>query len=177
MSLTMQRKYRSRMAILAGLCFVLVGTGLAGAQTLPDVVATIQDQSITAEELTASIRGELLKLDMQRYQALKNGLDAMIGQRLMALEAKNRDMPVEQLRQEEITAKISPASEDDVKKFYEENKSRINQPFESIKGRIADYLDQRSRQQRERDFLRDLRKRYEVAIALEPPQSGCECGR
>ncbi|ETX05902.1 MAG: hypothetical protein ETSY2_20275 [Candidatus Entotheonella gemina] len=168
--LTTQRKYRSRLAGLAGLFLILVGTGLASAQTLPDVVATIQDQSITAEELTASIRGELLKLDMQRYQALKNGLDAIIGQRLTELEAKNRDMSVEQLRQEEIDAKISPASEEDVKKFYEDNKSRINQPFDKIQDRIKDYLNQRSRQQRERAFLRDLRERYEVAIALEPPK-------
>lgn len=60
---TMQRKSRSLMAMLAGLSVVLLGFALAGAQTLPDVVATIDDQSITAEELTASIRGELLKID------------------------------------------------------------------------------------------------------------------
>lgn len=168
--LTMQGKSRFRVVIFTGLFLVLIGSTLASAQTLPDVVATIQDQSITAEELTASIRGELLKLDMQRYQALKNGLDAIIGQRLTELEAKNRDMSVEQLRQEEIAAKISPASEEDVKKFYEDNKSRINQPFDKIQDRIKDYLNQRSRQQRERAFLRDLRERYEVAIALEPPK-------
>ncbi len=168
--LTMQGKSRFRMAILTGLCLFLLGIALAGAQTLPDVVATIQDQSITAEELTASIRGELLKLDTQRYQALKNGLDAIIGQRLTALEAKNREMSVEQLRQEEIAAKVSPASDEDVKKFYDENQNRINQPFDNIKGRIADYLNQRSQQQRERAFLSELRQRYNVAIALEPPK-------
>lgn len=107
---------------------------------------------------------------MQRYQALKNGLDAMVGKRLTELEAKNRDMSIEQLRQEEITAKISPAKEEDVKKFYEENKNRINQPFDTIKPRIQEYLDQRSQQQRERAFLRELRQRYKVSIAIEPPK-------
>jgi protein-disulfide isomerase len=168
--LTMQRTCRFRIATLAGLLVVLLGAALAGAQTLPDVVATIQDQSITAEELTASIRGELLKLDMQRYHVLKNGLDNLIGQRLTALEAKKRDMSIEQLRQEEITAKISQATAADVKKFYEDNKSRIKQPFDSIKDRIEKYLNQRSQQQRERAFLRELRQRYNVAIALEPPK-------
>lgn len=168
--LTTQRKCRFRMAIFTGLVLALVGAVSAGAQTLPDVVATIQDQSITAEELTAAVRSELLKLDTQRYQALKNGLDAIIGQRLTELEAKNRDMPVEQLRQEEITAKISQATDDDVKKFYEENQGRINQPFDSIKDRIREYLNQRAQQDRERAFLRELRQRYKVAIALEPPK-------
>ncbi len=168
--LTMQGKSRFRVVIFTGLFLLLIGSTLASAQTLPDVVATIQDQSITAEELTASIRGELLKLDTQRYQALKNGLDAIIGQRLTVLEAQKRQMSVEQLRQEEITAKVTQATDDEVKKFYEENQNRINQLFDNIKGRIADYLNQRARQQRERAFLSELRKRYNVAIALEPPK-------
>ena len=166
----MQRKCRSQIAIFTGLFLVLVGSAFVGAQTLPDVVATIQDQPITAEELTTSIRGELLKLDTQRYEALKNGLNAIIGQRLTEMEAKSRDMSVEQLRQEEITAKIAKATEEEVKKFYEENKQRINQPFDKIQGRIEEYLNQRSQQQRERAFLGELRKRYQVAIALEAPR-------
>jgi protein-disulfide isomerase len=86
------------------------------------------------------------------------------------MEAKSRDVSIEQLRQEEITAKISQATEEEVKTFYEENKGRIKQPFDSIKGRIEEYLNQRSQQQRERAFLGELRQRYAVAIALEPPK-------
>lgn len=169
-ALTMQRKYWFLIAMPVGLFLVLFGFALTGAQTLPDVVATVQDQPITAEELTTSIRGELLKLDMQRYQVLKNGLDELVGRRLMELEAKSRDISTEQLHQEEITAKTSKATEEDVKTFYEENKGRINQPFDAIKPRIVEYLDQRSQQQRERSFLRELHQRYKVAIAIEPPK-------
>jgi len=168
--LTRLRKRQSCIAIFASLSLVLIGATLTGAETLPDVVATVQDQPIKADELTASIRGELLKLDMQRYQVLKNGLDGIIGQRLMEIEAKHRKMSVDELRQEEITAKISQASEEDVKKFYEDNKGRIRQPFEQIKGRIEEYLNQRSQQQREQAFLRELRQRYKVAVALEAPK-------
>jgi protein-disulfide isomerase len=158
------------MAILAALCLVLVGSTRASAQMMPEVVATVQDQPITADELTASMRGELLKLDMQRYEVLKNGLDNLIGQRLFELEAKNRQMSVDQLRQEELTAKMSQATEEDVKKFYEDNKARIKQPFDQIKGRIEEYLNRRSQQERESAFLRELRQRYNVAIALEAPK-------
>jgi protein-disulfide isomerase len=168
--LTMSRKRQARIAIFAGLCLVFAGSTLAGAQMLPEVVATVQDQPITSEELTASIRGELLKLDMQRYQVLKNGLDDMIGQRLTEMEAKNRNISIEALRQEEITAKITQATDADIQKFYEDNKDRIKQPFEQIKGRIQEYLNQRSQQQREQAFMRELRQRYNVAIALEAPK-------
>jgi len=116
----MQRKGQARIAIVAGLFLVLIGAALASAQTMPEVVATIQDQPITAEELTEALRGELLKVDMQRYEILKNGLDALVGERLLELEAKKRGISSDQLRQEEITAKVSPASEAEAKKFYEE---------------------------------------------------------
>jgi len=168
--LTTSHQRQPRMAILAALCLVLVGSTLARAQMLPDVVATVKDQPITADELKASMRGELLKLDMQRYEVLKNGLDNLIGQRLFELEATNRQMSVDQLRQEEITAKIPQATEEDVKKFYEDNKGRIKQPFDQIKGRIGEYLNRRSQQERESAFLRELRQRYNVAIALEAPK-------
>jgi protein-disulfide isomerase len=168
--LTMQHKFRFRIAMFTGLALLLLGSILATAQTLPDVVATIEDQPITAEELTTAVRGELLKLDIQRYEALKEGLDAMIGQRLMGLEAKKRNISAEQLYQEEVTAKAQTVSEEDLKNFYEANKSRINQPFDQIKSRLEAYLNQRSEQQRENEFLRELRQRYNVAIAIEPPK-------
>ena len=168
--LSMQRTGQARMTILAGILLVLVGAALAGAQSLPEVVATIQDQPITAAELTETLRSDLLKVDMQRYEILKNGLDELVGQRLMELEAKKRGVSLEQFQQEEITAKVSPASEEEVKKFYEDNKGRIKQPFDKIKDRIEQYLNQRSGQQRERDLLRELRQRYSVSIALEPPK-------
>ena len=176
--LTMQRNGQARIATAAGLFLVLIGlfAGLfigaapASAQTMPEVVATIQGQPITAEELTEALRGELLKVDMQRYEILKNGLDELVGERLLELEAKTRGISADQLRQEEITAKVSPASEEEVKKFYEDNKGRIKQPFDQIKGRIKQYLDQRAGQERERDLMRELRQRYSVSIALEPPK-------
>ena len=44
---------------------------LAAADELPSVVATVQGQPIAAEDLTNSLRGELMRLDIQRHQILK----------------------------------------------------------------------------------------------------------
>ena len=60
----------------------------SGAAELPDTVATVQGQKISAEELTASLRGDLLQLEMQRYRTLKKGLDEMIAAKLIAIEAE-----------------------------------------------------------------------------------------
>lgn len=139
------------------------------AQNLPEVVATVQGQPVSAAELTDSIRGELLRLEMQRYQAMKAGLDELIAARLMQLEATKRGVSVEQLQQEEITAKVAPVTAEQVKAFYEANKERIRQPLEQITPRIEAYLQRQGGEQRQEAFLRDLRQRYEVTVALRPP--------
>lgn len=142
----------------------------SGAAELPDTVATVQGQKISAEELTASLRGDLLQLEMQRYRTLKKGLDEMIAAKLIAIEAEKRQMSPEQLMQEEVSAKVKPVTEEDAKQFYETNKERIQQPYEQISSRLHDYLNQQARQKQQASFLRDLRQRYEVNIALQPPK-------
>jgi protein-disulfide isomerase len=140
------------------------------ALDVPDVVATVQDQSITATDLTASVKGELLRLDMQRYKILKDGLDQLIAEHLTKLEAEKRQQSPAQLLQEEVTAKVPPVTPEQVKAFYESNKQRINQPFDNIQPRIEAYLNQQERDKRQNEFLRELRQRYQVKIALSPPK-------
>jgi protein-disulfide isomerase len=159
---------------LPSLLLTLLWLGVAGvvsvtAENLPEVVATVQGQPIAATELTDSIQGELLRLEMQRYQAMKAGLDELIAARLIQLEATKRGVSVEQLRQEEITAKVTPVTSEQVKAFYEANKERIRQPLEQITPRIEAYLQRQGGEQREAAFLRELRQRYEVTVALRPP--------
>ena len=143
---------------------------LAAAADLPDTVATVEDQKISAEDLEMSLRGDLLQLEMQRYQTLKKGLDEMIAEKLVTLEAEKRQMSPEQLMQEEVGAKVKPATEEEAKTFYEANKERIRQPYDQIAPRLRDYLDQQARQKQQENFLRELRQRYKVSIALQPPQ-------
>lgn len=147
----------------------LASATLVTAEDLPAVAATVQGQPVSTEELTASLRGELLRLEMQRYEVLKAGLDKLIAARLKELEAKQRDTSVEELEQEEIVAKATPVESEQVKTFYEANKSRIQQPLDQISPRIEAYLKQQAREQREQAFIRELRQRYEVSIALEAP--------
>ena len=79
---------------------------LAIAEELPSVVATVQGQPIASEDLTNSLRGELTRLDIQRYQLMKDKLDELIADKIFSLEAAHRGVPVQQFVQDEITAKI-----------------------------------------------------------------------
>jgi protein-disulfide isomerase len=159
------------------LLFILITAGgllwplgfLTAADELPEVVATVQGQSISAEELTDAVRSELLRLEMERYQVMKQKLDELIATRLMQLEANKRGVSLQQLEQEEITAKLAPVSAEQVKVFYEANKNRIRQPLEQVSPRIEAYLQQQEHAKQQQTFLRDLRQRYTVTVALTAP--------
>jgi protein-disulfide isomerase len=158
------------------LCLLITAGGLLwpldfliAADELPDVVATVQEQSISAEELTVAVRSELLRLEMERYQVMKQKLDELIATRLMQLEADKRGVSLQQLEQEEINAKTAPVTAEQVKAFYEANKNRIRQPLEQISPRIEAYLQQQERAKQQQTLLRDLRQRYTVTIALAAP--------
>ena len=106
------------------------------AADLPDVVATVQDQPISAEALRDSMRGQLLQMDMERYEAMKAQLDALVAERLIALEAAERGMSVEEFERVEIFAKMEPVTPEQVRSFYDANKERLPRSFEELEGRI-----------------------------------------
>jgi protein-disulfide isomerase len=140
------------------------------AAELPEVVATVQGQAISAEDLTSALRSELLRLEIERYQVMKRKLDELIADRLMQLEAAKRGVSVQQLEQEAIAAKTTPVTSEQVKAFYEANKSRIRQPLEQIAPRIQAYLQHQAQEGQRDAFIRELRERYPVTIALQAPR-------
>jgi protein-disulfide isomerase len=143
---------------------------LLHAADIPPVVATVQELPIAAEELTTALRGELIRLDMERYRLLQQKLDELIAARLMRLEASKRGISPQQLEQDEIVAKTTAISADQINAFYEANKQRIRQPLEQIKPRIQDYLQRQEQHKRQQVFLKTLRQRYAVKVALRAPQ-------
>lgn len=157
---------------LSAMSLTLVGLlALASAAPveIPEVVATVQNQPIAAEELTAALRSELQRLEMERYQTLRQKLDELIGARLMQLEAKQRGVSVEQLEQDVVGSKLAPVTQDQIKAFYEANKNRIRQPLEQVTPRIEAHLQQQERAKLQQAFIRELRQRYPVTVALPVP--------
>ena len=130
------------------------------------MVATVQGRPIAAEDLTNALRGELLRLEIQRYQTLREKLDDLIAHKIFSLEAAHRGLSMQQFVDNEIHAKIQAVTPEQVQAFYEANKSRIKQPFEKVSERITSYLQQQAQEQRRQALLKDLRSRYPVTVAL-----------
>ena len=141
------------------------------AADLPEVVATVQDQPISAEDLTASMRGQLLQMDMERYEAMKAQLDSLVAQRLIALEAEARGISVEELERIEVFAKMDPVSPEQVRDFYDANQERMPRSFEELEGRITVHLQRQSEIRRRAALARELRTSYPVRVSLAPPRA------
>lgn len=155
------------IALLMGLV-TLIPLRIA-AEELPAVVATVQGQPIAAEDLTKAVRGELLRLEIQRYQTLRDKLDDLIADKIFSLEAAQRGVSVQQFIHDEISAKVQPVTSEQVQAFYEANKNRIRQPLEQISEQISAYLQQQAQEQRRQALLKELRSRYPVTVALRAP--------
>ena len=158
-------------ALLPGALLLMLAGAPAWAADLPEVVATVQDQSISAQELSASMRGRLLQLDMERYEAMKAQLDSLIAERLMALEAAARGMSVAELERVEVFTKMEPVTPEQIRAFYNDNKERLQRPFEEMEGRIMAHLQRQLETQRRAALTRELRERYPVKVALVPPRA------
>ena len=119
----------------------------------------------------------MLRLQIQRYQLLREKLDDLIAHKIFSLEAAQRGVSVQQFVHDEISAKIQTVTPEQVQAFYEANKNRIKQPLEKVSEQITSYLQQQAQDQRRQSLLKELRSRYPVTVALRAPGGDCDRGR
>ena len=162
---------------LLAIPFLLVVAGCSTSPTESDgtpgaraVVATVGGQQITREQLEERIRGRLVELDIERYEALKEGLDDLVDDMLLESEAKGRSLSVDALLDAEVEKKITAPTDADVQRFYAENQNQLGgQPLEDLKQSIELYLRQQRNAEQRDAFVDGLRKARGVTILLKPP--------
>src|SRR5687768_16103549 len=103
----------------------------ARTQLPTDVVATVGSSSITLGDvderamMTPASKFGGLSLAQALYEARREALEAMVGDRLLDAEAKSRGMDREALVEQEITAKAAQPGDAEVAAWYESNKDRV----------------------------------------------------
>jgi protein-disulfide isomerase len=90
---------------------------------------------------------------------------------LLLDEARHRQVGPEQIVRTEISDKVRNPTEEEVTKFYSENKARISGDLNSVRNQIAIYLQNESRQRLEKDLSARLRKSANIQwLITEPAQ-------
>jgi protein-disulfide isomerase len=136
-----------------------------------ETVATVGDVTITRETLEKHVKPKLIEVDNQRYEVLSDGLDDLISEQLIEIEAKGRSVTAEQLVATEITAKVADPSDAEVQKVYDDNKAQLQgQTLEQVKPRIVEFLKQSKAGERQQAYINELKAKHKTTVALKPPK-------
>jgi protein-disulfide isomerase len=132
--------------------------------------ARIGDEVISLEEVQRSIQGELLKLDRERFRLVEQRLNQIIGDKVLAAEAKRRGISVDELLKQEVNAKTPKVTDQEVDAFMAQNRGRLPQGEDAeLKLKIWEFLREQKTAQQKNDYIRMLSERAGVKILLNDP--------
>jgi protein-disulfide isomerase len=149
---------------------LLFGFGFpANARAASDTLAEVDGVAISSEEVEKPLAGQLSKLQEQIYNLKRQKLDALINDKLLDKEAAKRKLTVPQLVDAEVTSKISLVSEQEIEKFYQDNKAQIKTDDPELRNKIRAYLQNQKLQAKREEFLKSLRSQAKIVDNLKPP--------
>jgi hypothetical protein len=147
------------------------------SQTLPATLAIVNGVTITASDIEKATNESVRNLQKEVTEARKRELDLMINSKLLAAEAKKRDMTTAKLLEQEIVAKVVAPTQAEAQTFYDQNKARIQGDFSTVKDDILRYLledRQRVEAKKFADGLRAASKTIVNVPQATPPQTASE---
>jgi protein-disulfide isomerase len=138
-------------------------------------VVTWDGGSLSQGELRDYLGVQLIKLEAdyltQRYEAERVGLDEMLSEKLLEIEATaGGHADVDALLKAEVTDKISEPTEEEVIQFYGVMKRRLRgQPLEQVRPMVVQEINRRAQGERFSEYLGHVREKYKVNLSLERP--------
>jgi protein-disulfide isomerase len=137
------------------------------------VLATVDGQPITEEDLLPSVQGQLRPLREQEYQIKRKALESLINQKLLEVEAKKRGLPnTEKLLEQEVDSKVAEPTDAELNAIYTVQKEQLgNRSFQDVKAQLSQNLKRAKVQQARQEYSTHLREENKVAILLGPPRA------
>jgi protein-disulfide isomerase len=165
-----------RIGLLAALALGVASAAPGQEKAAPSAVAMVAGRPIEAQEVDDLVRAQLMDLRAREHQLRSQALDALVTQALLEREAQARGVTPEALHKAEVEDKVV-VSDADAKSYYDANKARFGATAEADALRqIRAGLAQQRQTERRAAFSRELRKKYEVKVLLEPYRVPVEVG-
>lgn len=146
------------------------------AATAPVTVATWSGGTISSDDLDGTIKTNLIKLEADfvtgQHEARQQGLDALIGEKVLEAEAKKRGLEgVEALLKAEVNDKVKEPSEDEIKMFYGVMQRRMGgRSLEEVRPSLVNEIKRRAFSERFEAFMTEMNTAYAVNISLPAPK-------
>jgi protein-disulfide isomerase len=132
-------------------------------------VAEVDGTAITQRDLDRSAGKVLSNAREQLHKLERAKLDEYIGATLLTREAKNRNISVSTLLEQEVSNKVAPVTEEEIQKFYTSNKTRLQVELDKVHDQIRDYLRDQRLESRKNEFFKSLRSKAKVTSYLKAP--------
>ena len=164
------------LLLLTGLCTFLIfdaeqGVCGEGSGKGKGIVAEVNGKAITVKELEEPLAEQIGQMEKELFELKKKKLDALIGQQLLKEEAARKGLTVEELLSKEVYSKAPEVTDEQVEKFYQENKHRmVQRPESELKQKSREVLKKlRLASQREK-YIESLRAKAKISIYLTAPK-------
>lgn len=104
------------------------------------------------------------------YEAQRKALEELIDEYLLEREAQKEKVPVAELLERHVNAKLPADPNDESLRVYFEGLD-VKEPFEAVRGKIVEHLRQRRITKMREAYMAGLRANARVSIDLTPPRA------
>ena len=136
------------------------------SQVLPSVLAMVNGVTITPRDIEKTTGERVRDLQKQVIEARKRELDLLINSKLLAAEAKKRGITTAKLLEQEVVAKVKVPTQVEAQTFYDQNKTRIEGDFNSVKDDIVKYLTDERQRTEAKKFADGLRAASNTVVKV-----------
>jgi protein-disulfide isomerase len=142
----------------------------------PAVLAEVNGEAITDEEVERALGGRLQQLEEQLYQLKSQKLEEIIEERLLARAAAARGLSVQALLEREANARAVTVTDEEVQRFYDANRHQLRGSEAELREQIRGYLQIQARLGNEKAaesrnaLLRSLRSDANIVVHLTEPR-------
>lgn len=133
------------------------------------VFATVNGIRVTSGDVEEALKPTVFSVQEQIYELRKKALDVKINDLLLDEAAKKKNVTSDALFNSEILPRVKPVTEKDIRKFYDENKEKINSSYEQVHGQILQMLQNREQGNAASAYAEELRKAATLEVFLRPP--------
>jgi protein-disulfide isomerase len=170
-----------QLCALAAVVFLTAcKTGSSPSQQSPlsvspgEQVAVVDGQTVTFGDVQKEHGGKLVQAEVKAltdlYDARRSAVDEYVTKRLVETEAKSKGETMEQWYEKDVLSRVPAPSEEDTKKFYEQNKGQMGgQSYDQIKDRIVAYLRQQKGREQLTKAVEELKAKHGVQITVAQP--------
>ena len=163
-------------AVVGGLALGVVGTLMVGGSSktgggaADPVVAEFNGKSIKSSEAFAQVKTRLFDLEEELYRTKETAINEYVEQRLLETEAKNKNLPVDQLLEKEAGGTVADVEDKDIDAFLNSKGLSLKDP-RIRKEDVRDYLKYKKKFEKRQGYVATLRQNAKVKLFMKEPES------